>query len=115
MAVLNPPELDRTVPEPQYRRDCLCLAELTYLLLGGQPLCPPADGADAAATLFARGVASFVDEVYAKTSEGAKAFVLELLRPAGFRRQRAPPFQEVPVLMTHRLYTYIYIYIDMNA
>jgi len=104
MAVLAPQEFDSTVPEPQYCRDCMCVAEMTYLMLGGQPLFPLSSSVDEIVALSARGVTSFVDEAHAGTSESAKAFVLELLRPSvGSRRRtpKVPPFREISVHMTH--------------
>merc|ERR1719162_1458368 len=40
-SIITPLELDKNDPVPPYRRDFQCIAEMTYLLLGGQPLCSP--------------------------------------------------------------------------
>jgi len=102
MAVLMPLELDFMDPVPPYRRDFQCIAEMLYLLLGGQPLCPPDSSVEHRRQRFRCGAAAFADKVYSRTSESAKAFCLELLKPAQFHKGTKKPSHLATIHMTHR-------------
>lgn len=102
MAVLTPLEMDYMDPVPPYRRDFQCVAEMLYLLLGGQPLCSPDSSVEHRRHRFRCGAASFADKVYARTSENAKTFCLELLKPAQFHKGVKKPSHLATIHMTHR-------------
>lgn len=55
---------------------------------------------------FRRGTACFSDKVYVDTSEQAKAFVLNMLRPAAFKKQsKIQPCIEVALHMSHQWFS----------
>jgi len=86
-----------------YRRDLQCVAEMTYLMLQGQPVCKLTDSTEELAKRFQRGTVCFGDTVHAKTSENAKAFVLDLLRPTSYKKaSRIQACHEVAIHMSHR-------------
>jgi hypothetical protein len=89
--------LDDFVPEgpvPPYRRDLQCVAEVTYLLLGGQPICPMSSSIEERRQRLKCGGASFVDKAFSRTTEAAKSFFLELLKPAQWQKQIKVPLSE---------------------
>eukprot|EP00927_Polykrikos_kofoidii_P024272 TRINITY_DN22100_c0_g1_i1.p1 TRINITY_DN22100_c0_g1~~TRINITY_DN22100_c0_g1_i1.p1 ORF type:complete len:681 (+),score=100.53 TRINITY_DN22100_c0_g1_i1:81-2123(+) len=106
LAVLTPLTLDPTDPVPPYRRDFQCIAEMTYLMLGGQSISSIDDSEDDHVRQFKRGAISFADKVHAKTSEYAKSLVTELIRPVQFRKKsKIEPCQEVNVYLAHRWFS----------
>uniref|UniRef100_A0A7S2PE27 Protein kinase domain-containing protein n=1 Tax=Zooxanthella nutricula TaxID=1333877 RepID=A0A7S2PE27_9DINO len=101
--ILSPLEADRTDPVPAYRRDFQCLAEMAFLMLGGQPICSLNSSKEELAKRFRRGAVNFSDKSYAHTTEDAKDFVVDVLRPACFRKNtKLQPCYEVSVYMSHR-------------
>jgi hypothetical protein len=103
LSIITPLELDPSDPVPPYRRDFQCLAEIMYLLMGGQPICPPDCSLDFRRQRFRCGTASFADKVYARCSESAKSFLLELLKPAQFQKpMKLRPSQLAEVHILHR-------------
>jgi len=74
-----------------------------YLLMGGQPICSWECGAEFRKQRFRCGTASFADKVYSRTSEAAKAFLLELLKPAQFQKHiKLLPCHLATMHMSHR-------------
>jgi len=102
LAVLTPLDSDPADPVPPYRIDFQCVAEMLYLMLGGQPLCSADSSLEERRQRFRWGTVPFTDKVFTRTSESAKDFTLELLRPVQFKRAtKLPPCHEATKLMAH--------------
>eukprot|EP00445_Apocalathium_hangoei_P035179 CAMPEP_0203944656 /NCGR_PEP_ID=MMETSP0359-20131031/80372_1 /ASSEMBLY_ACC=CAM_ASM_000338 /TAXON_ID=268821 /ORGANISM="Scrippsiella Hangoei, Strain SHTV-5" /LENGTH=718 /DNA_ID=CAMNT_0050875707 /DNA_START=77 /DNA_END=2230 /DNA_ORIENTATION=- len=102
-ALLTPLETERTDPVPQYRRDLQCIAEITYLLLMSQPIASLNSTAEELAQRSRRGTACFDFAARRSTTENAKAFVVDILRPTAFKKaSKIQACHEVAVHMNHR-------------
>jgi hypothetical protein len=103
LSIMTPLDLDATDPVPPYRRDFQCVAEIMYLLMGGQPICSLDCSLEYRRQRFRCGAASFADKVYSRTSEPAKTFLLELMKPAQFQKHLKIPLCHMATLhLTHR-------------
>jgi hypothetical protein len=103
LASALPFELDAYDPVPPYRRDFQSVAETIYLLLGGQPICPLDASMEQRRQRFKCGAASFTDKAFSGTSEAAKSFVMDLLRPAQWSKQSKIPLCHLATVhMAHR-------------
>lgn len=103
LASTLPLDIDPQDPVPPYRRDFQAVAEIAYLLLGGQPICPLESSVEQRRQRFKCGAASFVDKAFGGTSEAAKAFLMDLLRPAQWSKQSKIPLCHLATVhMAHR-------------
>jgi len=103
MAIISPLEFDPDDAVPPYRRDFQCVAEMMYLLMGGQPICATDSSLEFRKQRARNGTVSFADKVYAKISEPAKAFLLDLLKPAQLQKNvKIPPCHFATLHMNHR-------------
>eukprot|EP00929_Paragymnodinium_shiwhaense_P080335 TRINITY_DN41883_c0_g1_i1.p1 TRINITY_DN41883_c0_g1~~TRINITY_DN41883_c0_g1_i1.p1 ORF type:complete len:814 (-),score=213.42 TRINITY_DN41883_c0_g1_i1:90-2531(-) len=102
LSILTPMDFDPDDPVPPYRWDFHCIAEIAFLLLGGQPLYVTESSLEERRLQFKRGTICFADKAYSKTSESAKAFVASMLRPPQFRKMtKISANQEAAVHMSH--------------
>lgn len=104
--VMVPLVVDPREPLPPYHRDFQCIAEIAYLMLSGVPVCSFDSSAEQRRRHFGRGAVSFAGRGFAKTSERAKIFISDMLRPPQFHgKQMLPPSQDAGLRLTHRFLT----------
>eukprot|EP00928_Gymnodinium_smaydae_P077324 TRINITY_DN6060_c0_g1_i1.p1 TRINITY_DN6060_c0_g1~~TRINITY_DN6060_c0_g1_i1.p1 ORF type:complete len:684 (-),score=134.00 TRINITY_DN6060_c0_g1_i1:88-2139(-) len=101
-AVLTPLDFDGSNPVPAYRRDFACVAEITYLMLGGGPICSLDFTKDEREAYFRQCCLSYTDHAFAKITHTAKDFIKDLLCPKKRDWLKRFAYDEAQTYMSHR-------------